>query len=166
MLKSETSQNILKFSIKYQTIPGQDIYILGSINELGKWKEDKFKLKWHEGHKWKGTLALNKNIKYFEYKFVCISNRKDFTRWERCPNRIFLIKNAENDIYKINCVWEHILLTFHIYYPLKNENEFIQIMGRLKELGNWFANGNEPKQMSLSEPKTLGGIIIIINHNS
>jgi hypothetical protein len=42
----------VNFKVFYQTIPGESICVLGSIPELGSWKELKCHLKWTEGHIW------------------------------------------------------------------------------------------------------------------
>jgi hypothetical protein len=151
----------VKFSIKYQTSPGQNIYILGSITELGNWKESKFRLKWSEGHIWKGKLELPKDKDYFQYKFVCLSDDNKFKRWEEGPDRIFDKRKMEQDkdrVYKLDCMWEHFSITFHIYYPLSNETEHMQIIGGPSEIGGWFKNGSSPVKMTLTEPKTIQGI--------
>ena len=40
------------FSIFYETKVGESICVLGSIEELGSWKEYKCHLTWTEGHIW------------------------------------------------------------------------------------------------------------------
>lgn len=150
----------IKFSIKYQTSPGQNIYILGSIPELGKWKENKFKLKWNEGHIWKGKLQLPKHTSHFVFKFVCISDDNQYKRWEEGPDRIFDKSKFDRDeeVIKLDCMWEHFSINFNIYYPLTNDTEYMQIIGGPKPLGAWFKDGGGPIKMKLSEAKTLGGI--------
>lgn len=152
---------LVKFSIKYQTSPGQNIFILGNIPELGNWKDAKFKLKWSEGHFWKGKLELPMDTDFFQFKFVCFSDDNKFKRWEEGPDRIFDKRTIDEDkdrTYKVDCMWEHFSITFHIYYPVGNEVEHMQIIGGPQEIGGWFKNGSIPLKMSLTEPKTLQGI--------
>ena len=56
LLAESVSQNTqlyhVNFKVFYQTIPGESICVLGSIPELGSWKELKCHLKWTEGHIW------------------------------------------------------------------------------------------------------------------
>jgi hypothetical protein len=163
MFKYENSTYSIKISIKYQTNIGQNIYIFGSLPELGNWKEKKFKLKWNEGHIWKGVLTLPKEIKTFSYKFVCLSDDGKFKRWEDGPNRIFFVEGSElktsssdDSKYKLECIWEHFYITFNIFYPSNNESEYMQLIGEPACLGSWFKNGGLPIRMSLSEPKTIG----------
>jgi hypothetical protein len=162
MLNTNDGKYKIKFSIKYQTSPGQNIYVVGGINQLGKWKENKFKLNWTESHVWKGTLELPESIEHFTYKFVCISNDGNYKRWEEGPDRIFhrnLHCHKDENKIKMDCIWEHFGITFHIFYPLKNEFEYFQIIGRPKSLGGWFKDGGTPVKMNLSEPKTIEGIL-------
>jgi len=150
----------IKFSIKYQTSPGQNIYIFGSIKELGNWKENKFKLKWSEGHIWKGVLELPEHIDFFDFKFVCLSDDNTFKRWEEGPNRLFDKRKITDttNIYKVDCIWDHFTIAFHIFYPLNNETEYLQIIGEPTEIGGWFKNGGLPLKMRLTEPMTLGSV--------
>ena len=67
-------KNIL-FEIEYQTSMGQEVGIIGSLNELGRWNQDKvLRLNWDDG-------VWRKQIPYingtdFEFKFILISNGK------------------------------------------------------------------------------------------
>lgn len=161
MIQQQECSYTVKFSVKYQTKPGQNIYILGSIPELGAWKLNKFKLKWSEGHVWKASLNLSKDIEFFRYKFVCLSDDGKFKRWEEGPDRTFYLKALEKNStekYKIDCIWEHFVITFSIYYPLTNDNEYMQIIGKPTALGGWFKDNGVPVKMTLTEPKTLGVI--------
>jgi hypothetical protein len=45
---------LLDLSVKYNTVPGQFIHVIGSIPELGSWKNDQIcKMQWTEGHVWR-----------------------------------------------------------------------------------------------------------------
>lgn len=149
----------IEFSIKYSTQIGENIYILGSLKELGNWKESKMKLKWTEGHIWKGSLKLPSEITNFTYKFVCAGDKH--MRWEQGADRIFDKSKFEinDDMINLDCVWEHFSISFNIYYPLSNSTEYMQVVGDLKELGSWFKNGASPIKMTLSEHKTIKGKI-------
>lgn len=155
----ESNDYTVKFSIKYQTSPGQNIYVLGNLDQLGNWRRNVFKLKWTEGHIWKGKLNLSKNISSFDYKFVCASDDQSYKRWEEGLNRVFEFEkkllNLKNQI-KIDCKWEMFLVEFNIYYPLKNDYEFMQLVGGAKGIGNWLLDNGQPCKMKLSEPKTIG----------
>jgi hypothetical protein len=153
-----TSDLTIRFTIKYQTLPGQYVAIYGSIPQLGEWKVPKLKLKWTEGHVWKGQLSVPENIENFEYKFVCESD--NHKRWEDGMNRIFLKSRCKESELKegtvdIECVWEHFYVIFNIFYPLNNEVEYLQIVGEPKELGCWLKDDCPPARMQLSDKKTL-----------
>ena len=60
----------VNFEIYFKTKPGQEIYVLGSIPELGEWKTGILKLYWTEGHIWKNKEPLFINHPYFEYKYA------------------------------------------------------------------------------------------------
>jgi hypothetical protein len=151
----------IKFSIKYSTQPGENIYIVGNLKELGNWKENKFKLKWTEGHIWKGKLNLPSEIENFSYKFICASDKQ--VRWEEGPNRIFDKTQYEfsKQIINLDCIWEHFTISFNIFYPLANSTEYLQIIGGVSGLGSWFKDGGHPVKMILTDPKTIGGKIKI-----
>jgi hypothetical protein len=42
----------LDLSIYYQTKLGESLAVIGSIEELGQWKNIKKHMKWSEGHIW------------------------------------------------------------------------------------------------------------------
>lgn len=158
-IPEELIEYAVKFKIKYQTTPGQNLYIYGNLDQLGNWEKNVFKLKWAEGHFWKGKLCLPKNIQSFEYKFVCATEDQSFKRWEQGSNRVFefdrKLLNQKKQI-KLDCKWEAFLLEFNIYYPLNNNFEYMQIVGGAKVLGNWLLENGLPCKMRLSEPKTIG----------
>ena len=54
------SQYNLKLRIKMETRPGQSMSIVGSLNQLGRWKDFRVGgMKWSEGHIWEMTLNLS-----------------------------------------------------------------------------------------------------------
>ena len=73
------------FRIKYETNPGEEIYILGDHSDFGNWIKPIFKLKWTNGHIWQAEYNFLISIKYIQFKFVCLS--KASTKWEEGENR-------------------------------------------------------------------------------
>ena len=67
----------------------QELCIIGSINELGNWNQDKaIKMEYNkEVNIWEKELFFNK-INDFEYKFIFLKNGRD-NKWENGNNRIF-----------------------------------------------------------------------------
>ena len=79
--------------VKYETKPGQEIYIYGETPDFGNWKESKFPLKWTTGHIWKGDYNMPKESKDIQFKFVCHSNNSDIL--EEGENRLLSPTNLE-----------------------------------------------------------------------
>ena len=67
----------------------QELYIIGSIKELGNWDKDKaLKMEFAKDENvWEKEIILNKK-KDFEYKFIFVSN-EIVRKWEDGNNRIF-----------------------------------------------------------------------------
>ena len=96
--------NKIIFSIKYDTIFGEEVGILGSIPKLGNWDQNKiFYLNWNNGNIWIGDFSLETNsFLDFEFKFVISSNRK-VKKWENGDNnKVFFDKLLNEVKYKKN----------------------------------------------------------------
>ena len=84
--------NRIIFYIRYDSNYGDNIGILGSIEQLGNWSQDKILyLKWNKGNIWKGEIDVDDiNVDKFEFKFI---NRSDgIIYWERGFNNVFDLK--------------------------------------------------------------------------
>ena len=93
------------FQIKYDTKLGEDLAVIGSINELGNWKScNALKMGWNEGNIWKTELYINdKTILDFEYKFI-LTCGGSVKRWEEGYNRKFNFSEIKK-LIEI-CPWE------------------------------------------------------------
>ena len=93
------------FQIKYDTKLGEDLAVIGSINELGNWKPcNALKMGWNEGNIWKTELFItDKIILDFEYKFILICGGS-VKRWEEGFNRKFNFSEIKK-LIEI-CPWE------------------------------------------------------------
>lgn len=145
--------------VHYQTVTGENIYILGSSEIFGKWKSPVFKLKWSPNHIWQGEVTLLRSSPIIRYKFVCIS-KDDSRQWEEGADRLLcpgLLDSVflKNGKYILDCVWNHFKITFNIYYPLNNKDEHFQIVGSPQGLNNWQLDGRKPIKMDLSEEKSI-----------
>ena len=61
----------IAFSVDFYSIPGENVWVLGSIPEFGNWGlNGACKLHWNKGHIWKGERIIERDIDYFEFKFV------------------------------------------------------------------------------------------------
>ena len=76
------------FQMKYNTLPGEDLGVIGSIEELGMWDQNKaLKLVWNNGNVWKTKINFNfSRTNSFEFKFIFISNGR-VKQWEDGSNR-------------------------------------------------------------------------------
>lgn len=86
--KKELKVDYIIFQMKYNTRPGEDLGVIGSINELGMWDQNKaLKLGWNEGNIWNTKINYNftKN-NMFEFKYIFIYNGR-VKQWEDGNNR-------------------------------------------------------------------------------
>lgn len=60
----------LTFKVRYKTDYGESLQVVGSIEELGSWKDYKVPLKWTEGHIWASEPMTIKSNSFFTYKYV------------------------------------------------------------------------------------------------
>ena len=84
------------FQVSCKTELGEDLAVIGSINELGNWNKKKaLKMKWNKGNIWSGTLFFNYGqIKDFEYKFIILS-KGIIKLWEDGNNRKFSLSQIK-----------------------------------------------------------------------
>lgn len=90
----------INFEIEYNTIVGENLAVIGSIDELGLWDPIKsLKMNWNEGHIWKASFYLNNynNNLHFEYKFIVITDNY-VKYWEDGNNRIFTLTEISESI--------------------------------------------------------------------
>lgn len=81
------SEYKVNFKVRYETIIGQSVYVMGSIKELGEWNEFVCPLTWTEGHIWVTNDLIVKSSPIFQYKYV-IKQEQAETIWESGMNRI------------------------------------------------------------------------------
>ena len=147
------------FKIKYETYPGEEIYIFGDSPDFGNWKNPKFKLRWSEGHIWQATYQMSKSSNSIKYKFVCHSNNND--KWEEGENRLLSPKNlnglerTKEGKYILDCVWNHFKINFNIHYVPPTPGAYMQIVGDPISLSNWGKNNEKPIKMELNEDKEI-----------
>ena len=73
--------------MRYETKFGQTLGVIGSIPELGEWK-DPIKLTWHDDHQWKLEEPLTLSKSYFTYKFVILNESGKVAIWEAGIDRL------------------------------------------------------------------------------
>ena len=95
----EFSITKIVFIINYKTVFGEEVGVIGSIPQLGSWKEENLMyLNWNEGNDWIGILNINQNsLQDFEFKFVVTKNKK-VVCWESGNNNKFILNGILNEI--------------------------------------------------------------------
>ena len=63
------------FKLKYVTVPGEDLFVIGDIPQLGANKDLKHSLKWTDGHIWVSEQPLTTSTPYFSYKYVKVDGK-------------------------------------------------------------------------------------------
>ena len=120
--------NKMVFYVRYDSNYGDNIGILGSIDQLGNWSQDKILyLKWNNGNIWKGEIDLdNSNISRFEFKFI---NRYDgIIYWEKGFNNIIDLNALEEEV---RCQKKGRFNKFEYSYDINNSE--ITLTCKIKE---------------------------------
>ena len=98
-LEKELNIKYIIFQMKINTRPGEDLGVIGSINELGMWDKNKaLKLVMNEENIW--TIKINYNLtenNMFEFKFIFISNG-NIKQWEDGDNRKIIYEQLKEAI--------------------------------------------------------------------
>ena len=147
------------FKIKYETYPGEEIYIFGDSPDFGNWKYPKFKLRWSEGHIWQANYQISKSSNNIKFKFVCHSNNYD--KWEEGENRLLStqhlngLERTKEGKYILDCVWNHFKINFNIHYVPPNPDAYMQVVGDPNALSNWQKNNEKPVKMELKDDKEI-----------
>jgi len=110
--------NKIKFEIKYDSIYGEEVGILGSNDILGNWNLNKiFYLKWNDDNIWNGVINVKRPYNDFEFKFV-ITDNKNIKKWEKGYNNRIIFESLINEIkYKNNGYFDK----YEYYYDSINK---------------------------------------------
>ena len=108
----------IKFEIKYDSIYGEEVGILGSNDILGNWNLNKiFYLKWNDDNIWNGIINVKRPYNDFEFKFV-ITDNKNIKKWEKGYNNRIIFESLINEIkYKNNGYFDK----YEYYYDSINK---------------------------------------------
>jgi hypothetical protein len=87
-IKKEFKIKKIIFQMKYNTQPGEDLGVIGSISELGSWEQNNaLRMRWNDGNIWKAEINYDFGmVKEFEFKFIFIENGR-VKKWEDGNNR-------------------------------------------------------------------------------
>ena len=88
MIKKEFKIKKIIFQMKYNTQPGEDLGVIGSISELGSWDQNRaLRMNWNDGNIWKASINYDfSREKEFEFKYIFIENGR-VKKWEDGNNR-------------------------------------------------------------------------------
>ena len=108
----------IKFEIKYDSIYGEEVGILGSNDILGNWNLNKiFYLKWNDDNIWNGVINVKRPYNDFEFKFV-ITDCKNIKKWEKGYNNRIIFESLIKEIkYKNNGYFDK----YEYYYDSINK---------------------------------------------
>ena len=95
--KKEFKINKIIFQMKYNTQPGEDLGVIGSISELGSWDQNRaLRMNWNDGNIWKANINYDfGKEKEFEFKYIFIENGR-VKRWEDGNNRKLEFSQLKN----------------------------------------------------------------------
>ena len=148
-----------QFQIRYETNPGEEIYIYGDSPDFGNWKQPKFKLRWSKDNIWKADYEISKSSKSIKFKFVCRSST--YVKWEEGENRLLSPKNlnglpkTSDGKYILDCVWNHFKINLNIHYVPTKPDSFMQVVGAPDALSNWQKTNEKPVKMELQNNKEI-----------
>lgn len=95
----------VQFNIHYNTAPGQNIRLCGSIKELGNWNASSaFSLNHSSGNKWSGTLEIEGRPELLEYKYI-LADENDHSTWEWGNNRKLRITDVDSPVLYVFESW-------------------------------------------------------------
>jgi len=98
---------VVRFSLKYDTVPGEEIRVVGSNQKLGDWDAHKAApMQWCEGGSWRLEIPFRKANVPFEYKYVVYNTQNGSLRWESAGNR--RVEAAEDFVAKDDS-WDKLL---------------------------------------------------------
>ena len=154
------SSVVFQIKVKYETHPGEEIYIYGDSSDFGNWKQPKFKLKWSPGHIWQAEYRTSPSNPIIKFKFVCHSNSAD--KWEEGENRLLDAKNTHglprtsDGKYVLDCVWNHYNVNFNIHYVL-NPGAYMRLVIGTNE-PDFQKKEENPLKMELLDSKEITAI--------
>ena len=87
----------IAFSVNFNTFPGENVCVLGSIPEFGNWGlNGALFLGWNKGNIWKGERKIERDIRYFEFKFV-VEEKNKIKFWQEGRNNTINLEEITKD---------------------------------------------------------------------
>lgn len=123
----------------HETVVGENLCVLGSIPELGMWKEFKCKMVWTEGHVWKTINPIITNEPAFRYKYALLDGENEDAQtlkgWERGIDRwcqcalLPAQAGSTGGLKKIQMDddWEKFTVRFTVFHPIDTALDRMQV---------------------------------------
>lgn len=122
--------------------------VLGSIPELGNWKEFKAHMKWTDGHIWETKEPILTTAESFRYKYALVDGDEDevqtFLHMEKGIDRIINVNHltpqqgssAKITHLHLNDEHEKFKVHFSVFYPLTSHSDtlMVQLAGDSKTI--------------------------------
>lgn len=141
--------------VNYQTKFGENLYVVGSIPELGNWNPEKgLKLNYHDGYDWTSALRLDGKPQLIQYKYVVYNAELGYAKWEDGENRVLNMMSPDclkPETYNIE-QWNHREVVIRIKYDCGSK-ETLAISGDYQGLGYW-RNPLRMTQVTKKDPLT------------
>lgn len=146
------------FRIRFPTILGEDIGVIGELPELGGWDVHRcLKLQWSEDHVWETSVPLITNRAFFKYKYVVY---KPTTQIEDGMDRLAElrvlpeIKNSSSSSrhvhrqryhpdtkeVELSDEWQTFKVQFSLFHP---QDVTLKLSGSRPEIGDWDNNSGQ-----------------------
>lgn len=129
----------LTLSIHYETKFGEYLCVTGDVEELGNWKNFKFRLQWTDGHIWVTPKPIKTRQQIIQYKYLVLHQQDVPKQWENGQNRLAdlsLLEAKEIDQgssnpkqLKLVDVWNSFSIKFSVFYPSTNDGDEILMRG-------------------------------------
>jgi hypothetical protein len=72
-----SSSRSVELAVKYTTVPGENLFVVGSAVELGTWNVGRsVPMQWADGNVWTAKVNILPSTKRVEYKYVVRSDRE------------------------------------------------------------------------------------------
>lgn len=95
----------ITLNIHYQTISGQDLYVIGASKMLGQWDANNAQKMNYQGEGfWTVTLQTSQKKGKIEYKYL-MKEDSGHVRWEWGPNHNIEIENIQSENVFIDDIW-------------------------------------------------------------
>ena len=146
------------FSIHYFTRPSENLFLCGSIPELGSWDTNKaLRMQYNPSSIWSVSLFLPKinfDIPIFFKALIKTDNHFDnlisiFFKgifktdkpaiiWEAGPNRILIKKKSQfNKNIDIPLVWNFTKVTLKFFWPGAENDNYLLVWGNKNDIGTF-----------------------------